>query len=93
MTTITRKEVIEKVRNLENGQFFTVVFIKRTTGEQRTMNCRQKVTKHLRGGSLPYSPNEKGLVPVWDAQVEGYRSFPLDGITQIRTGGQTFVVE
>jgi hypothetical protein len=67
----------------ENGKIFTVTFIKRTTGEARTMNCRMGVTKHLKGGSKPYNDKDHGLITVWDLQAKGYRCIPLESITGI----------
>ncbi len=90
--SITRDEAERIIRDLENGSFFTVVFVKRTTGEERTMNCRQRVTKHLRGGGAKYSFSKKGLVSVYDVQAEGYRSFPLDGLREIRTDKKVYRV-
>ncbi len=40
----------------ENGRIFTVVYKKRTNGEERTMTCRLGVHKHLKGGELGYDP-------------------------------------
>lgn len=92
METITHQRAAEIIRSLEDGRFFTVVFVKRTTGETRTMNCRQRVRKHLKGGEAAYSFKEHGLVPVYDVQAEGYRSIPLESLTELRTGGVTYRV-
>lgn len=56
------------VKELAGGTIFSVDYIKRTTGEPRTMVCRLGVKSHLRGGELPYDPVEKGLLPVYDVQ-------------------------
>ena len=92
METITRSRAAEMIRKLEDGRFFTVVFVKRSTGDQRTMNCRQRVKKHLKGGDAAYSFTDKGLVSVYDVQAEGYRSFPLDGLTELHASGVTYKV-
>lgn len=67
----------------KRGKFFTVRFIKRTTGEERVMNCRLGVTKHLRGGSKAYSDEEHRLVTVFDIKSEGYRCIPLESILEV----------
>jgi hypothetical protein len=67
----------------KNGKFFTVKFIKRSTGEERTMNCRLNVQKHLKGGTKPYNDAEHRLLTVYDVKAEGYRCIPLDNLTQI----------
>ena len=92
MTTITRDEAVSKIRNFEDGRIFTVVFFKRTTGERRVMNCRQRVTKHLKGGDAAYSFKEKGLVSVFDMQKGAYRCFAPDALIEIRCEGETFQV-
>ena len=66
-----------------NGKIFCVHFVKRTTGDNRAMLCRQGVKKHLAGGELPYNAKEHGLIPVYDMQKEGYRMIPTEGIFEI----------
>lgn len=74
----------EMIQNAgERGKFFTVEFIKRTTGEIRTMNCRMGVTKHLKGGSKGYSAKQHKLVTVYDVQKQGYRSIALEGVIKV----------
>jgi len=92
MKTINHVEASEVIKNLEDGKFFTVVFTKRTTGEERVMNCRQRVKKFLKGGEAKYSFSEKKLVSVFDVQKNEYRCFPLDALKEIRSGGEVFQV-
>jgi hypothetical protein len=92
MNTVRITDALNMIRKLPKGQIFTVVFNKRSDGSQRTMNCRQNVTKHLKGGELSYSPNEKKLVMVWDLKNNGYRSFPYEGLTELRCQGQVVKV-
>jgi hypothetical protein len=65
ITQQTAKEKIESCKGI-----FTVVFIKRTTGEERTMTCRQGVKKYIKSsaikGPVPYDPSEHNLVWVFD---------------------------
>jgi len=67
----------------DGGKFFSVRFIKRTTGEPRHMNCRLGVQKHLKGGDKPYDDREHRLVTVYDLQAKGYRSIPLENLFEI----------
>jgi hypothetical protein len=90
---VSRREAVEVIRDLEDGRFFTVTFIKRTTGEVRIMNCRQRVKKYLAGGPAAYSFNEKGLVSVFDMGKMAYRSIPIDGIREIRVGSEDLEVD
>ena len=69
------------------GKFFTVQFVKRTTGEVRKMNCRIGVSKGVTGTGKTYDPEEKGLVTVWDTQAKNFRSINLDGIISITSQG------
>ena len=77
---------------VNNGRIFGVSFIRRTTGELRTMSCRLGVKKFLRGGKLSYSPAEKQLLTVFSMSDKGYRSIPLESIQRVSVGGQTFSV-
>jgi hypothetical protein len=82
---------IEKLT--KRGEFFTVAFIKRTTGEERVMNCRTGVKKHLKGGSAAYNFKEKNLLSVYDVQAEGYRCIPVDAVTRLTINGETHTFE
>ena len=70
---------------------FTVTFIKRTTGEVRTMNARLKVTKHLKGGELKFNPYSRNLLPCFDVQARAYRFINFDSITEIKMDGEIYV--
>ena len=72
------------------GKFFTVVFIKRTNGQLRVMNCRTGVTKYLKGGSKGFNDSDHNLVTVFDTVAKAYRSIPLDAIVEIRFGGKIY---
>ena len=91
MQTISRDEVREIVSNT-NGQFFNVEFKKRTTGEQRNMTARVGVSKYITGEGLKYNAKEKDLLPVYDMIAKGYRMVSIDGITQLRANGETYIV-
>ena len=91
MQTITRDEVREIVSNT-NGQFFNVEFKKRTTGELRNMTARVGVSKYITGEGLKYNAKEKDLLPVFDMTAIGYRMVSIDGITQLRANGETYIV-
>lgn len=74
----------------ENGRIFTVDFIKRTTGELRTMNCRRGVSKGVTGIGLPYDPWAKELMPVWDIQADGFRMVNLRDMVALRLAGKKY---
>ena len=80
--------------NLKNpvsdGSIFNVKFIKRTTGELRSMTCRLGVQRHLSGGKKAFNDKTKDLLTVFDMKNKGYRSIPVDGIQELRVNGQSF---
>ena len=92
MDTIIRHEQVKEILNGAGAEFFTCVFVKRTTGEIRTMNCRRGVVKHLKGGKAAYNFGEKNLLPVWDCVKREYRVIPLENVLEIRLGGNVYVV-
>lgn len=75
---------------MQSGKIFTVTFIKKTTGELRTMRARMGVTKHLKGGTnnAAHIPD---LMTVWDLDKKsetdsGYRRLYLDSIQSFKCG-------
>ena len=79
--------LFDKLRT--TGKVFRVDFVKRTTGETRTMVCRFGVKKGLRGGKKAYDAGDKGLFTVWDFG-KGYRSITIDNIIFVKTGGVVY---
>lgn len=86
MKTYSASEFVQQV---QDGRIFTVEFIKRTNGEHRVMNCRTGVTAGTVGGSLPYDPAERELLPVYDLKA-GFRNVNLRDLVALRLGGQSF---
>jgi hypothetical protein len=89
--TIERDAIVELVNNFHEGHIFTCVFYKRSTGEERVMNCRKGVTKHLAGGPPAYDPAAKKLIWVFDVQKRAYRSIAIEGILSLKMDGVTYV--
>lgn len=83
MRTEKAKRLVEDAK--ASGKFFSVLFIKRTTGKPRMMVCRGGVRKHLKGGEQAYDPAEKQLATVFDVQKGGYRTIPLDAVLEVST--------
>lgn len=75
---------------VQNGKFFTVVFIKRTDGTVRTMRARTGVVRHLIGGERRYDPDQKGLLIVYDIEKRGYRAIPSENVMGIRANGKIY---
>ena len=91
METLSRDKVHDFLRAL-NGKFFTVEFIKRTTGEVRSMRATTNYTSKLAGGDLKYDADAKKLIPVWDMDKQGFRSIPTDAVLIIKALGNTYSV-
>jgi len=95
METLTLREFKAKA---DSGIIFTVKFIKRTTGEERVMNCRRGVSKGVKGVGLGFDPDEKGLLVVWDMQKleEGatekgaFRMINLEDLRELKMQGKRY---
>lgn len=86
---ITTKDLLEKLQNTK--KIFTVTFIKKD-GTERIMNARLDVKKHLRGGTLRYSPREKALLPVFDMQSNEYRMINTQTIISAKLDNEEFEI-
>jgi hypothetical protein len=99
--TIARKQAVGIIERLKKeGQFFTVEFIKRTTGELRVMNCRGGVGKYVTGQGLAFEPKKKGLIGVWEAnnkegdkEAQAYRFISVEGIQTVIGDGKAYRVK
>jgi len=97
--TLMREEVRSFVKGIK-GKFFTVNFTKKN-GDNRTMNCRTGVKKHLApAGSkgLGYDFEDKGLIGVWTteparhANDKGYRCFAVSRLIWIRVNDTIYKI-
>lgn len=79
--TISKREAAQIIKNTK-GKYFTVSFTKKD-GTNRVMNARLGVKVYLKGGTLPYNPDEKGLIPVFDAKIKGYRMININTINKL----------
>lgn len=75
-----------------NGKFFTIEFIKRSTGEVRKMTATTNYQSKLAGGEAAYDFGEKKLIPVWDLAKQAFRSIPLDSVLTINAKGNTYKI-
>jgi hypothetical protein len=90
-TTLLRDDVADFLRSLK-GSFFTIEFIKRSTGENRVMTATTNYQTKLAGGEAAYDFTEKKLLPVWDLTNKGFRSIPTDAVLTIKAKGNTYTV-
>jgi hypothetical protein len=87
MPALTSQQMIERARS---GRIFTVEFIKRTTGEVRTMTCRRGVSKGVKGVGMSFDPLSRGLTVVYDVQAKGHRMINLRNLRALTMDGQRF---
>ena len=57
------------------------------------MNARLGVKAYLKGGDLPYNPDEKGLIPVYDMKNGGYRMINTSTINKLKIGNSEYTVQ
>jgi hypothetical protein len=89
--SITKQQAEDMIK-ASKGKIFTVTFIKKD-GSTRVMNARLGVKAYLQGGKLPYNPEEKGLLPLFDIQIKSYRVINLSTINELTIGGKTYEVK
>lgn len=89
--SITKEQAKQLIKDTK-GKFFTVTFIKKD-GTTRVMNARLGVKVYLKGGELPYNPDEKGLIPVYDVKTGGYRMVNVNTITKLKIGNNEYNVQ
>jgi hypothetical protein len=70
------------------GRIFSVSFVRRSDGVERTLLGRLGVTALLRGGEPAYEPADHGLITVFDMQNRDYRSVPIEGIRALSLDGE-----
>lgn len=104
-TTISREKAVRFI-NATGGKLFSVKFIKRTNGAERTMHCRKGVKKYLAKNPKCEGLDFKryDLIPVFDMDAPApkkctdgrtkgdYRSIPADAIIGIMIAGKWFDV-
>lgn len=88
ISPIDAKNMIKSTK----GKFFTVWFIKKD-GTLREMNARLGVKAYLAGGTLPYDPESKALIPCYDIQTKGYRMINWTTIQKLKIGGRIYNVK
>ena len=88
---ISKAEAKQMIKDTK-GKFFTVTFIKKD-GTTRVMNARLGVKAYLKGGELPYDPEAKGLIPVYDVKTKDYRMVNINTITKLKIGNNEYQVQ
>jgi hypothetical protein len=103
--TITQSDAARMIRE-SGGKLFSVTFTKRGNGALRRMTARTGVRKGVTGDGLRFNPHDHYLLTVHEFVTHPergergrlrnmgtqFRSVPVDGIVELRIGGQTFNV-
>lgn len=66
-----------------NGRVFAVIFIKRSTCEEKTIRARVGVKTKINGKGMRYNTRDKKLIVVYDMKERAYKSIPIDGIEAV----------
>jgi hypothetical protein len=84
---ITPEQAARFIR-ASRGRFFGCTFVKRSTSETRQMWARFAVVGTPKG---PHRTRDD-LIVVWDHHKRGYRSIPVEGLTELRIDDETLQV-
>lgn len=68
---------------LDTGYFFSVTFIKRTTGKLRRLTTRGHIHKERDGNGKNYRDEDYGLITLYDIHKRDWRSVPKENIIAI----------
>lgn len=88
---VTRDELVSKIKST-GGRFFSVTFIKRTTGSKRRMICRSGVKKGVTGEGRKFTPANHDLIPTFSVDSDGHRHIAIEGLLEARIGGVHYIV-
>ena len=83
------QERVRRIVSGTKGKFFRVHFVKRTSGEERIMDCRIGVHKFVKGVGMKFTPKDYDLISVWDLRAwdpkgdTGYRFINIRTVKEI----------
>ena len=90
MNSIT-KEQAHLLMLASKGTTFTVTYIKKD-GSTRVLNGRSGVGKYVNGKGLKYDPAKKGLLPIYDMQIDAHRMINLHTVKSLKVRGHEYQV-
>ncbi len=85
------RRAAEFLRNETGGRIFSAYF-KKADGTMREMVCRTGVKVGLKGGSLPYDPKAKAVLPVFEMTTGERKAIQLTRLVSFNIGGETFIL-
>lgn len=90
LEVITPEQAVELIDN-SKGKMFDITFQKKD-GTIRRMNARTQVKKGVTGAGLKFNPREKGLIPVFDVQKDGFRMINLSSLRSLRIDRKKYII-
>jgi hypothetical protein len=85
----TINKTLSEIQKAEST-IFSVTFTKKD-GSIRKMVARLNVKKGVNGKGMAYNPIEKGLLPVYDMQKNGFRMINLSTVTELKIKGEELI--
>lgn len=79
---VSHSQLVSLVHDAPDNALFSVCFIKRGDGQERTMLCRKNVSAFVEGKGLAFNPNDYNLLPVFD--MEAYNALISESPTADR---------
>ena len=87
---ITNETARRKIEEIKDGMIFSVTFIKRSTGEIRSMRCRKGV--HSQGNTPSYVAAQHNLITVYDMAIGDFRCINLETIINLVANKKRYTV-
>jgi len=100
MKTYFDVDKVYEILSQHMTKIVTVIFDKRSTGEERTLNGHLSTRKHTKGIGMSYVAKDHDLMVIYDLQVaaklpedqkaKAYRSLSCDSVKEIHAGGKVY---
>jgi hypothetical protein len=88
-----RRRNIYRRLTATGGRMFSLVFVKRSDGAERTITARVGTRVGQKNRGMRYRPRDKRLIVVFDMETLWYRSVPIDGIEAVVIEGKSYRVD
>ncbi len=76
-----------------NGRVFSVTFIKRSTGKDKTIRARLGVKTKINGKGMRYNTHGRKIILVFDINMRKYKCIPIEGIEAVSYRGRPYRVD
>jgi len=88
-----RRRNIYRWLTATRGRLFSVTFIKRSDGSERTIVARVGVTRAQKHKGMGFNPRGKKLIVVFDVTERKYKCVPIEGIEAVCCRGRRYRVD